>query len=86
MPASYPAVPGHEIVGRVCKVGSTVTKLKVRDLAGVGCMVGGDLANCPFCKAGKEQFSPTHIGTYGGTEPVIGGPTHRGLLREHRGI
>ncbi|AHF92671.1 Zn-dependent alcohol dehydrogenase [Opitutaceae bacterium TAV1] len=78
MPAAYPAVPGHEIVGRVTKVGPKVTKVKPGDLAGVGCMVGADLANCPFCKAGNEQFSPTQIGTYGGTEPVIGGPTHGG--------
>src|SRR5690606_18339719 len=42
MPPIYPAVPGHEIVGRITKVGSNVTKFKVGDLAGVGCMVGGD--------------------------------------------
>ena len=78
IPAAYPAVPGHEIVGRVKKVGPKVTKVKTGDVVGVGCMVGADLANCPFCKAGKEQFSPTQIGTYGGTEPVIGGPTHGG--------
>ena len=78
MPAAYPGVPGHEIVGRVTKVGPKVTKVKPGDLAGVGCMVGADLANCPFCKAGNEQFSPTQIGTYGGIEPVLGGPTHGG--------
>lgn len=78
MPASYPCVPGHEIVGRVSRVGSKVTKMKAGDLAGVGCMVGGDTNNCPFCKAGKEQYSPTQIGTYGGIEPVLGGPTHGG--------
>jgi len=78
MPAAYPCVPGHEIVGRVTKVGPKVTKVKPGDLAGVGCMVGADLANCPFCKAGNEQFSPTQIGTYGGIEPVLGGPTHGG--------
>ena len=77
MPAAYPAVPGHEIVGRVTKVGPKVTKVKPGDLAGVGCMVGADLANCPFCQAGNEQFSPTQIGTYGGIEPVIGGPGMR---------
>lgn len=78
MPAAYPAVPGHEIVGRVTKVGSQVTRMKRGDVVGVGCMVGADLANCPFCRAGNEQFSPTQIGTYGGIEPVIGGPTHGG--------
>jgi alcohol dehydrogenase (NADP+) len=88
MPASYPCVPGHEIVGRVTKVGPKVTKMKAGDLAGVGCMVGADLANCPFCKAGKEQYSPTQIGTYGGTEPVLGTPTQGGysesiVVNEH---
>ena len=78
MPAVYPAVPGHEIVGRVTKVGPKVSKIKAGDLAGVGCMVGADLAHCPFCRAGNEQFSPTQIGTYGGTEPVLGGPTYGG--------
>lgn len=73
----YPAVAGHEIVGRVTKVGPKVTKFKAGDLAGVGCMVGGDLS-CPMCRAGNEQYSPTQIGTYGGTEPVIGGPTFGG--------
>lgn len=54
----YPAVPGHEIVGRIKKVGPKVAKFKPGDLAGVGCMVDGDLT-CPFCRAGNEQFSPT---------------------------
>lgn len=83
----YPAVPGHEIVGRITKVGAKVTKFQVGELAGVGCMVGGD-SNCPHCQAGNEQFSPGMIGTYGGTEPFIGGPTFGGyseniVLNEH---
>src|SRR5512135_2345533 len=40
VPTSYPIVPGHEIVGRVVKVGSAVRKFKEGDLAAVGCMVG----------------------------------------------
>ncbi len=67
----------HEIVGRVTKVGPKVTKFKTGDLAGVGCMVGGDLT-CPHCRAGNEQFSPKMVGTYMSTEPVIGGPTFGG--------
>ncbi|KAF0093222.1 MAG: putative zinc-type alcohol dehydrogenase-like protein [Puniceicoccaceae bacterium 5H] len=83
----YPAVPGHEIVGRVTQVGSKVTKFKVGDLAGVGCMVGADMS-CPHCKAGNEQYSPTMVGTYGSTEPFIGGPTFGGyseniVVNEH---
>src|SRR3954451_2193727 len=51
MPTMYPIVPGHEIVGRVTKVGSGVTKFKPVDLAAVGCMVDSD-HSCPNCQAG----------------------------------
>src|SRR5437016_5242080 len=54
MPTVYPIVPGHEIVGRVTKVGSAVTKYKPGDLAAVGCMVDSD-GTCPRCKAGLER-------------------------------
>ena len=70
----YPAVPGHEIVGRVTKVGAAVTKFKPGDLAGVGCLVDADLS-CPQCKKGFEQFSPTMVGTYGATDKHLGAPT-----------
>ncbi|HRJ20530.1 MAG TPA: alcohol dehydrogenase catalytic domain-containing protein, partial [Bryobacteraceae bacterium] len=46
MPTVYPCVPGHEIVGRVTHTGSAVTKFKVGDLAGVGCLVDSD-RTCP---------------------------------------
>ena len=48
MPTVYPCVPGHEIAGRVTKVGSAVTKFNVGDLAGVGCLVDSD-GTCPEC-------------------------------------
>src|SRR3954464_9344760 len=51
----YPCVPGHEIVGRVVKVGRDVRKFKEGDLAAVGCMVDSD-RTCNNCKAGLEQF------------------------------
>jgi alcohol dehydrogenase (NADP+) len=57
MPTTYPIVPGHEIVGRVTKVGSAVTKYKPGDLAAVGCLVDSD-GTCPECKAGLENFCP----------------------------
>jgi alcohol dehydrogenase (NADP+) len=63
MPTVYPCVPGHEIVGRVTKIGSAVTKFKVGDLAAVGCMVDSD-GTCPECKAGFEQFCPNFTLTY----------------------
>ena len=77
MPAVYPAVPGHEIVGRVSAVGSAVTKYKVGDLVGVGCLVDSD-RTCPNCKEGLEQYCPNMVGTYGapdshGTAPVTYG-------------
>jgi uncharacterized zinc-type alcohol dehydrogenase-like protein len=51
----YPMVPGHEIVGQVTGVGGEVRKLRVGDLAGVGCMVDSCRA-CAYCKRGEEQF------------------------------
>src|ERR1700739_3563415 len=56
MPTVYPCVPGHEIVGRVTKVGSAVKKFKPGDLAAVGCLVDSD-TTCPECKAGFDKFS-----------------------------
>ncbi|HEX4338179.1 MAG TPA: NAD(P)-dependent alcohol dehydrogenase [Polyangiaceae bacterium] len=52
---TYPCVPGHEIVGRVTKVGERVTRFKVGDLAAVGCMVDS-CGVCPNCKLGLEQY------------------------------
>ena len=64
MPAVYPCVPGHEIVGRVTRVGSAVSKFKAGDLVGIGCMVDSD-HTCPNCRAGLEQFCPNMVLTYG---------------------
>src|SRR5277367_3692040 len=63
MPTVYPCVPGHEIVGRVTKVGSAVTKFKAGDIAAVGCMVDSD-GTCDECKAGFEQFCPNQRLTF----------------------
>ena len=67
MPAVYPCVPGHEIIGRVTKVGSAVTKFKPADLVGVGCLVDSD-GTCPQCKAGYENFCRNQVLTYGGPD------------------
>jgi alcohol dehydrogenase (NADP+) len=56
-PTVYPIVPGHEIVGRIAKVGARVTEFKPGDLAAVGCLVDSD-RTCPACKAGLENFCP----------------------------
>lgn len=74
----YPAVPGHEIVGRVTKVGSEVTKLKVGDIAGVGCLVDS-CQTCESCKKDLEQYCLTGFtGTYGGVDKHLGGFTFGG--------
>jgi uncharacterized zinc-type alcohol dehydrogenase-like protein len=77
MPTVYPIVPGHEIVGRVTKVGSEVTKYKPGDLAAVGCLVDSD-RTCPNCRAGLEQFCPNMILTYNGPDKYLGGVTYGG--------
>ncbi|MDK2798221.1 MAG: alcohol dehydrogenase [Tepidiphilus sp.] len=65
----YPCVPGHEIVGRVVAVGEKVTRFKVGDLAGVGCMVDS-CGHCDACASGEEQYcSEGFVGTYNGRGP-----------------
>lgn len=74
----YPAVPGHEIVGRVTRVGSEVSKFKVGDLAAVGCMVDS-CGECPSCKQDLEQYCvPGFTGTYNGKDTHLGGHTYGG--------
>jgi alcohol dehydrogenase (NADP+) len=77
MPTVYPCVPGHEIVGRVTKVGSSVAKFKVGDLAAVGCLVDTD-RTCPECLAGLEQFCPNPTLTYNFPDKHTGGVTYGG--------
>jgi uncharacterized zinc-type alcohol dehydrogenase-like protein len=77
LPTVYPCVPGHEIVGRITKVGSAVTKFKPGDLAAVGCMVDSD-GTCPECKAGLEQFCPNPTFTYNFPDKHLGGVTYGG--------
>jgi alcohol dehydrogenase (NADP+) len=77
MPTVYPCVPGHEIVGRVTKVGPEVTKFKVGDLAAVGCLVDSD-GTCAECKEGLEQFCPNFTLTYNFPDKRSGGVTYGG--------
>jgi alcohol dehydrogenase (NADP+) len=77
MPTVYPCVPGHEIVGRVTRVGSAVTGFKPGDLAAVGCMVDSD-GTCPECQAGLEQFCPNPTFTYNFPDKHLGGVTYGG--------
>jgi uncharacterized zinc-type alcohol dehydrogenase-like protein len=81
--SSYPMVPGHEIIGRISKTGSSVKKFKAGELAGVGCLVDS-CRTCENCREGLEQYclngnSPTYNGkeqdkitpTYGGYSKMI---------------
>ena len=77
MPTVYPCIPGHEILGRVTKVGSAVTKFKAGDIAAVGCMVDSD-GTCPACEAGEEQFCPNPTLTYNFPDKHLGGVTYGG--------
>lgn len=65
----YPLVPGHEIAGIVSAIGKNVTKFKVGNKAGIGCMVNSCM-QCESCKKGEEQHCQTTgmVGTYGTLE------------------
>ncbi|MDQ4122151.1 MAG: NAD(P)-dependent alcohol dehydrogenase [Acidobacteriota bacterium] len=74
----YPMVPGHEIVGRVSRVGAEVTKFKEGDIAGVGCFVDSCRA-CENCKEGLEQYCDGQlVMTYNGLEKDGVTPTYGG--------
>lgn len=82
----FPMVPGHEIVGKVIAVGSSVKKFKVGDLAGVGCLVDACL-DCHSCREGLEQFCERgFVGTYNSKEkdgtPTYGGYSSSIVTRE----
>ena len=77
----YPAVPGHEIVGRVTAIGNHITKYKVGDLAAVGCLVDS-CRECANCKDGLEQYCLNgSVGTYNGKDKHSGGVTYGGYSK-----
>ena len=77
---TYPCVPGHEIVGRVTKVGRNVKKFKEGDLAAVGCMVDSDRV-CENCRADLEQFCEKLILTYNSKDPHTDNMTYGGYSK-----
>ncbi|MCC7137028.1 MAG: NAD(P)-dependent alcohol dehydrogenase [Planctomycetes bacterium] len=85
--ATFPMVPGHEVVGRVRRVGATVRRVRVGDLVGVGCMVDA-CRTCVPCRHGTEQFCDAGCAwTYNGTEmdrvtPTFGGYSKRLVVTE----
>ncbi|WP_254411208.1 NAD(P)-dependent alcohol dehydrogenase [Dyadobacter diqingensis] len=92
-PQHYPQVPGHEIAGIVTAVGKNVTKFKVGDKAGVGCMVNSCM-QCDSCKKGEEHHCETTgmTGTYGSPEKsspsgiTQGGYSNNIVVNEHFAI
>jgi uncharacterized zinc-type alcohol dehydrogenase-like protein len=88
MPTTYPCVPGHEIVGRVTKAGTAVSRCKPGDLVGVGCLVDSD-HDCPICQADVEQFCPNATFTYNspdnhGTASVTYGGYSQSIVVDER--
>lgn len=76
--STFPMVPGHEIVGKVSKVGAKVTRFKQGDMVGLGCFVDS-CRSCASCKEGLEQFCEGHlVMTYNGTEKDEKTPTQGG--------
>ncbi|MGH8814300.1 MAG: NAD(P)-dependent alcohol dehydrogenase [Advenella sp.] len=69
----YPCVPGHEIVGRVSAAGAHVSKFKVGDLVGVGCIVDS-CQHCDDCADGLENYCDNMVGTY--NFPTADAPGH----------
>lgn len=88
VPTTYPVVPGHEIIGRVRAIGNRVTKFRVDDIGGVGCMIDS-CRTCENCLSDREQNC--HNGTtftYNSPDKVSGGLTYGGysdkmVVKEH---
>ena len=78
---TYPCVPGHEIVGRVVKVGAHVKKFKAGDTAGVGCMVDS-CRTCTNCQEDLEQFCPDTVFTYNSPDKQPGSVTFGGYSEQ----
>src|ERR1700691_2729965 len=78
MPTVYPCVPGHEILGRVTRIGSAVKKFKEGDFAAVGCMVNS-CGVCPNCREGLEQYCDNGFTlTYNSEDKTLSGVTYGG--------
>jgi len=77
MPTTYPIVPGHEIVGRVTKVGAAARKYRPGDLVAVGCLVDSD-RTCPQCETNLENLCPNQVLTFNSPDKHLGGVTYGG--------
>lgn len=80
---TFPVVPGHEMIGRVTRIGKSVTKFQVGDLAGIGCIVDS-CGKCEECKRGEEQFCVKgYILSFNGPDEVLGGTTYGGFSQAY---
>ena len=77
----YPCVPGHEIVGRVSEIGKHVSKFKIGDLVGVGCIVDS-CRHCTDCEEGLENYCDNMVGTYNFPTPDAPGYTMGGYSQD----
>lgn len=91
-PQKYPLVPGHEIAGTVSAVGKNVTKFKIGDKAGIGCIVDS-CRKCDSCRKGEEHHCETGMtGTYGSPDTTSpsgitqGGYANNIVVKEHFAI
>lgn len=88
---SFPIIPGHEILGKVKEIGKNVTRFKVGDYCGVGCMVDSCM-ECPSCKNHREQDCKKTVLTYASkdwrhdNEITQGGYSNLYVLNENFGI
>lgn len=80
---TYPIVPGHEILGRVTRVGAKVTSFKPGDLAGVGCIVES-CQHCDHCHEGEEQFCENGVTfSFNSPDKILGGMTYGGFSQSY---
>lgn len=81
-PARYPVVPGHEIIGKIVSVGEHVSKFKVGDIVGVGCIVDS-CRTCSSCQENLEQYCENGMtGTYNSPDKNSGGHTYGGYSEQ----
>jgi alcohol dehydrogenase (NADP+) len=80
---TYPIVPGHEIVGRIIKVGNHVTKFKIGELAAIGCIVDS-CGKCEYCEDDIEQFCNEGVSwSFNSPDKISGGVTYGGFSESY---
>jgi len=80
--SAFPMVPGHEMVGRVTAVGDHVTKFKVGDLAGVGCIIDS-CRECEYCQQDEEMFCKGEVLSFNSPDKYLGGSTYGGYAESY---